>query len=175
MVANTASFRERTDVLAERPAAGYHGGHYANLIDGYMAGITVKQVTQLKVVVAHVPGSLARVAEALQKADVNIEGTCHTEGTDETAPFRMIVDKPDEAKKAIESLGEPVTFEQCLSVQSEDDKPGFIARVARKLGAASINIQAIYHTSSGRGGSATMYISVDKANLPKALELLKSL
>lgn len=140
-----------------------------------MSGITVKQVTQLKVVVDHVPGSLARVAEVLAKADVNIEGTCHTEGSDETMPFRMVVDKPDVAKKAIEALGDPVTFEQCLSVQSMDDRPGFIAAVARKLGDAKINIEAIYHTSSGRGGHATIYISVDPANLKKALELVGTL
>ena len=135
----------------------------------------VKQVTQLKVIVEHAPGSLARIAEALQKADVNIEGMCHTEGTDETMPLRLVADKPDVAKKTIEALGEPVTFEQCLSIQNLDDKPGFIAKVARTLGNASINIEAIYHTSSGRGGHARIYISVDKANLKKAMQLLGSL
>jgi hypothetical protein len=140
-----------------------------------MAGISVRQVTQLKVIVDHVPGSLARVAEALYKADVNIEGTCHTEGSDETMPFRMVVDKPDVAKKTIEALGNPVTFEECLSIQSVDDKPGFIASVARTLGDARINIEAIYHTSSGRGGHATIYISVDPANLEKARALIKAI
>ncbi len=140
-----------------------------------MSELIVKQVTQLKVVVDHVPGSLAKVAEALQKADVNIEGTCHTEGTDETMPFRMVVDKPDVAKKTIEALGDPVTFEQCLSIQSMDDRPGFIASVARKLGDASINIEAIYHTSSGRGGHATIYISVDPSNIDKALQLVQTI
>ncbi|TSC86442.1 MAG: ACT domain-containing protein [Parcubacteria group bacterium Gr01-1014_8] len=134
-----------------------------------------KVVTQLKVVLDHVPGSLARVAEALQKADINIEGTCNMEGYDETMPLRLVVDKPDAAKKAIEALGEPVTIEQALSFRSLDDKPGFIAAVARKLGDAKINIQSIYHTSSGRGGEATIFISVDKANLERATQLMQSL
>jgi hypothetical protein len=140
-----------------------------------MTGIAVKKVTQLKVIVSHEPGSLARVAEALQNADVNIEGTCHTEGFDDTMPFRMVVDKPDVAKKVIEALGEPVTFEECLSVQTVDDQPGFIAKVARVLGDAKVNIEAIYHTSSGRAGHATIYISTDPSNVDKALGLIESL
>lgn len=136
--------------------------------------VEVKQVTQLKVILDHVPGSLARVAEALQKADINIEGACHTEGTDETMPFRLIVDKPDEAKKVIEALGEVVTFEQCLAFRVQGDKPGILARIARTLGDAQINIESIY-ASAGRGSSGTVYISVDPANLERALQLTKSL
>ncbi len=140
-----------------------------------MQGIEVKQVTQLKVIVSHTPGALAKIAEALQKADVNIEGGCHTEGSDDTMPFRLIVDKPDVAKKTIEALGDPVTLEQSISVQAMDDKPGFTAAVARALGDAKINIEAIYLSSSGRGGHGTIYISVDSANLAQAILLLKGI
>ena len=140
-----------------------------------MSNIEVKAVTQIKVLIGHVPGSLAKIAEALAKADVNIEGTCHTEGTDDTMPLRLVVDKPDVAKKTIEALGDPVTFERCLAIQSMSDEPGFIAKVARTLGDAHINIEAIYHTSSGRGGHATIYISVDSANMEKALPLIGAL
>ena len=98
------------------------------------------------------------------------------EGYDETMPLRLVVDKPDVAKKAIEPLGEPVTMESALSIQTLNDKPGFIAKVARKLADASVNIESIYHTyTSGRGGDATIYISVDKSNLERSMRLMKSL
>jgi hypothetical protein len=137
--------------------------------------VDVKKVTQIKVVLEHVPGTLAKVAEALTRADINIEGTCNMEGSDETMPLRLIVDKPLEAKKVIESLGDAVTMEECISIHNQDGGPGLIAKVARALGDASINIESIYQTSTGRGGDATTYISVDKANLDKALQLIASL
>jgi len=134
-----------------------------------------KQVPQLNVVLEQVPGSLAKVAEALQRADVNIDGLCNIEGSDDTVPLKLLVDKPEVAKKTIEALGSPVTIEQCIAIQLLEDMPGFIALIARTLGDAKINITSIYQTSSGRGSVAEVYITVDPSNTEKALELLKAL
>ncbi len=136
---------------------------------------TVKQVPQLNVVLEQVPGTLAKVAEALQKADVNIDGLCNVEGGDDTVPLKLLVDKPEVAKKAIEALGLPVTMEQCIAIQLLEDMPGFIARIARALGDAKINIVSIYQTSAGRGSVAEVYITVDAAYLEKAMQLLRAL
>jgi hypothetical protein len=134
-----------------------------------------KQVPQLNVVLEQVPGSLAKVTEALQRADVNIDGLCNIEGSDDTVPLKLLVDKPEVAKKVIEALGSPVTIEQCIAIQLLEDMPGFIALIARTLGDAKINITSIYQTSSGRGSEAVVYITVDPSNTEKALELLKAL
>jgi hypothetical protein len=131
-------------------------------------------VTQIKVVLSHVPGSLAQVVEALRDANVKIEGMCNMEGYDDTMPLRLIVDKPDGAKKAIEALGEPVTFEQSIEVRSHDDKPSFVADVARALARESINIEAIFHASSGAAGGATIFIAVDSGNVSRAIEALST-
>ena len=138
-------------------------------------GMIVKEVTQITVVIPHVPGSLARITEALRDADVNIEGTCQQEGSDTSMPLRLVIDKPIDAKKAIEALGQTAEFEPCISVQAGDDKPGFIARIARALGDAKINIQTIYHASAGRGSAARMFISVDKSHYGHALKVLSAL
>src|SRR6185436_13896812 len=85
----------------------------------YMSrGIVVKEVTQVTVVIGHLPGSLARVADALQAADINIEGTCVQEASGQMAPLHLVIDKPLDAKKAIEALGLEPSFEPCLSVQA---------------------------------------------------------
>lgn len=135
----------------------------------------VKETFQITLTLGNTPGKLAEIAEVLAKADVSIDGISYTRNTGDTQTANFVVDKVSEAIQAVKSLGKEASSETIISLQFSDDKPGIIATVAHTLGNAGINIDNIYHAASGRGGSAVLYISVQKEHFSKAMELLKSL
>ena len=128
---------------------------------------------QLSIMLTDVPGELARIAEAMQKADVNIEGSSAIKmgGTG----VRFVVDKVDAAKAAVAALGLQADSQKVVVVSITDDKPGMIAQVARMLSDQGINIDNFYHASTGRNGAAMMYILVGDEMANKAVEALSGM
>src|SRR5438128_2627280 len=94
---------------------------------------------QLTVKLQNRPGALASVAEALAKAKVNIKAfSAWAEDGDGYA--RFIVDKVLRAKKALSQNG--LSFEETEVLKfALADKPGTLAREARKLADAGNNIR----------------------------------
>lgn len=137
--------------------------------------VEVAEAMQISFVLDNVPGALARVAQALQKANVNIEGLCHTETTDKIVRDHMVVDNINVAKDAIMPLAKSASVEKVISLRVFDDRPGFIAAVSKKLGENYINIEIIYHASAGRGSAAVIHLGVANEDYGKALRLLKEI
>ncbi len=96
----------------------------------------------------HRPGALAQVAEALGSAGVNIDGLqgvpCGGEGI-----VHLVANDPDGAAKALNGAGIKHTTREVLLVKLED-KPGALARFARAMANAGVNIDATYVTMSGQ-------------------------
>jgi hypothetical protein len=81
---------------------------------------------------------------------------------------RMVVDKPAAAVKVCGQNGWQSTEDELVQVTLRH-KPGALGEVARKLGAAGINIDYAY-AGSGRGAKANLFLAVsDVAAALKAL------
>ncbi len=113
---------------------------------------------QLTVKLENKPGALASAAEALASAKVNIKGFSAW-AEDGEGYVRFIVDKLPIARKALSQKGLSFEETEVLRVPMRD-KPGGLARAARKLATAGKNIRYGY---SGRGadGNPRVYLGVD--------------
>ena len=111
---------------------------------------------ELRVTMADQPGSLAKLAEALGKAGVNIEAiSAATAGG--SGDIRILVADTAAAKKALEGAGVTVAGEREMTFVDLEDKPGSLAGTAKKLADQSINIDAVY-VVSGTGGKKQLAI-----------------
>jgi hypothetical protein len=111
---------------------------------------------ELRVTMADQPGSLAKLAEALGKAGVNIEAiSAATAGG--SGDIRILVADTAAARKALEGAGVKVAGEREMTFVDLEDKPGSLAGTAKKLADQSINIDAVY-VVSGTGGKKQLAI-----------------
>ena len=90
------------------------------------------------------PGELAKAVTAIANAGVNIEGYCELEGE-----LHLVTRDPDEAKKALETVGFAVDAHEIFVIDAED-KPGFLANVLRRISAEEVNIIATYSLAKTR-------------------------
>lgn len=89
------------------------------------------------------PGELARVAEALGGAGVNIEGLCGL-GVGGKGAICLVVEDAAGARSALEGAGVPIDAESeaiVLDVAADADRPGAAAEIARKVADAGVNIE----------------------------------
>jgi hypothetical protein len=127
----------------------------------------VRIADQINLMLVDGPGVLASVAEALQNANVNIEGSSAIKVGG--VGVRLVVDNVEAAKAAIGSMG-TMTLQKTVVVKFEENKPGMIAKAARALGDAGISIENFYHAASG-----SLFIIVSDADTEKAAETLKAI
>lgn len=126
------------------------------------------KITQLTLTLQSKPGVLAKVCQALAGAGVNISGICAAE-TAGRGKIRMVVSDTERAKEALKAAKLRCGEEQGLMLTLED-RPGTLARIAERLGAAKVNIKCAYATTGGMGGNVTLVLSV--ANVDKAAAVL---
>src|SRR6266511_4706471 len=116
---------------------------------------------ELRVTMADRPGSLAKVAEALGKAGVNIEAiSAATAGG--SGDIRILVADTAAARKALEGAGVTVAEEREMTFVDLEDKPGSLAGTARKLADQNINIDAVY-VVGGTGGKKQLAIGTNRS------------
>ncbi|MFB3917020.1 MAG: ACT domain-containing protein [Terriglobales bacterium] len=126
------------------------------------------RVKQLTAWTENRPGRLAEAAAALGEKKINILALWAGVAGDRWA-IRMIVDKPQLAKKHLEQKGWEITEEDVVRV-SLPDKPGSLGRAARKLEAAGINIEYGYTSRGKTAGKIDNYFALtDVAAALKAL------
>ena len=113
---------------------------------------------EFDVVIPDRPGELARVAAALGAKDVNIDAiTAHTAfGKGYVA---VLPAEPGRARDALKGAGLTFTEKTVLTVQLED-RPGTLAELAKRLGAAGVNITSLVPIGA-RGGTVQLAIGVD--------------
>ena len=128
-------------------------------------GKTIKQVS---VFVENKPGRLASVTEVLYKAGVNLRAFTIAEAGD-FGIIRMVVDKTEEAYRALKEAGFTVTINEVVGVEVRDE-PGSLYRIAKVLGDENVNIEYLYAFAFG-GDRAIVILRPD--NLEKAVEVLE--
>jgi hypothetical protein len=89
------------------------------------------------------PGALARVAQAISDAGVNISGATYT-GPGGTAELHILVPHAGAAVHALGITGQAVTREREVVVVEAHDQPGELADLARKVAKAGVNLDLLY-------------------------------
>lgn len=123
---------------------------------------------EFKVYVNNQPGELARVTEALAGSAVNIRAISSEGGSPE--PFlRIVTNDVTTTKKALKVAGFNYEQNGILTVQLID-RPGELAKVARRLARAQVNVESIYILGS-KGGKKEIAMVVDDEK--RAQQVLK--
>lgn len=125
---------------------------------------------QLAVFLDNRPGMLARVCDALSGAKISIYAITTSDTVDHSV-IRMVVSDPLRAIAVFEEYGTLVVEDDVLMLEG-DNKPGSLARIARKLAEAGVNIEYCYSATSPGAKKGLMILRV--SNVQKALKVLNS-
>ena len=133
--------------------------------------LSIESATQLAVFLANRPGALARVCEALAKAEINIHALATSDTVDHSV-VRMVVSDPT---KALMLLGEAgvLALESDVLMIETDNKPGVLAKIAERLAEAEVNIEYAYLAGSPK--AAKGLIIVRPSDVEKAQRVLRDL
>jgi len=129
------------------------------------------QITkQLAVFLDNRPGMLARVADALAEAKINIYAISTSDTIDHTV-IRLVVSDYRRALHVFEEHGTLVVEDDVLLVDGSN-KPGELARVAHKLADARVNIEYCYSATPPEVKKGLLVLRV--SNPTKALKVLNT-
>ena len=128
------------------------------------------QIQQLSIFVENKSGRLAEITEILGRANVDIRAISVAD-TSDFGILRLIVDKPQDAVKALKEAGLTVSLTSVIAV-GIDDRPGEFAKAMRILADADISVEYMYAFVSRKKDSAFVILRVDDNG--KAVELMKN-
>jgi hypothetical protein len=106
-------------------------------------------VKEFKVFVKDKPGELARVTEALAEHAVNIRAIA-SEGGHENSFLRVVTSDVATTEKAFKLAGIKYEANDLFTVELID-RPGELAKIARRLARAGVNVESIYILGSKNG------------------------
>jgi hypothetical protein len=129
----------------------------------------MESATQLAVFLSNRPGALARVCEALAKAEINIHALAISDTVDHSV-VRMVVSDP---MKALMLLGEAgvLALENDVVLIEGDNTPGMLAKIAERLAQAEVNIEYIYLAANPTAERGIMILR--PSDVEKALRALR--
>ena len=129
------------------------------------------QITkQLAIFLDNRPGMLARVADALAEAKINIYAITTSDTVDHSV-IRLVVSDYRRALHIFEERGTLAVEDDVIMVDGSN-KPGEMARIAHKLANAKINIEYCYSATSPDARKGVMILRV--SNPAKALKVLNT-
>jgi len=128
----------------------------------------METVTQLAVFLANKPGTLAAVCDALAAEKINIFALTVSDTIDH-AVVRMIVSDPKRALSIFEQHGTLVVENEVLLLE-QDNKPGTLSEVAKKLAEKNVNIEYAYLATAKTARKGLLVLRPN--NLNKAIEIL---
>src|SRR5213083_36487 len=133
--------------------------------------LSIETATQLAVFLANRPGALARVCEALAKAEININALA-TSDTIDHAVVRMVVSDPTKALMLLGERGVLALENEVLMIEC-DNEPGTLAAISERLAKASFNIEYAYLATSPKSRQGLMVLR--PSNVEKAERALRDL
>src|SRR5437667_6646889 len=125
---------------------------------------------QLAIFFHNRPGTLARLADALAEAKINIYAIT-TRDTVDHSVIRMVVSDYRKAMHVFEEHGTLVVEDDVLMIDGSN-KPGELARLAHKLADTKINIEYCYSATPPDAKKGLLIMRVSDAS--KALKVLNS-
>ena len=131
----------------------------------------MESATQLAVFLANRPGALARVCEALAKAEINIHALATSDTVDHSV-VRMVVSDPTKALMLLGEAGVLALESDVLMIETEN-RPGVLAKIAERLGQVEVNIEYAYLAASPK--AAKGLIILRPSDIEKAQSALRDL
>jgi hypothetical protein len=129
------------------------------------------QITkQLAIFLDNRPGMLARVADALSEAKINIYAIATSDTVDHSV-IRLVVSDYLKALHVFEERGTLVVEDDVLMFEGSN-KPGELASIARRLAEAKVNIEYCYSATPPKSKQGLIVMRV--SNPTKALKVLNS-
>jgi hypothetical protein len=129
------------------------------------------QITkQLAIFLDNRPGMLARLADALAEAKINIFAITTSDTVDHSV-IRLVVSDYRRALHVFEEHGTLVVEDDVLMIEGTN-KPGEMARIAHRLADAKINIEYCYSATPPDSKKGLLILRV--SNPAKALKVLNS-
>ncbi|HVM49841.1 MAG TPA: ACT domain-containing protein [Candidatus Acidoferrum sp.] len=129
------------------------------------------QITkQLAIFLDNRPGTLARLADALAEAGINIYAISTSDTVDHTV-IRLVLSDYRKALHLFEEHGTLVIEDDVLMIEGSN-KPGELARLAHRLATAKINIEYCYSATPGDVKKGLMILRV--SNPSKAMKVLNT-
>src|SRR5205807_5789903 len=128
------------------------------------------QITkQLALFLDNRPGMLARLADALAEAQINIYAITTSDTVDHSV-VRLVLSDYRKALHVFEERGTLVVEDDVLMIDGSN-KPGELARIAHRLAKAKINIEYCYSATPAKAKKGLLIMRV--SNPAKALKVLK--
>lgn len=127
-------------------------------------------IKQISVFVENKPGRLAEITDILAKNNVSIRAFCVADTTD-FGILRLIVDKTEDAKKALGDAGVTVSITEVIAV-SIPDNPGEFSAIIKLLSEIGENIEYAYAFLTPEIGRAFVILRISDND--RATEYLKS-
>jgi hypothetical protein len=106
------------------------------------SSLSIETATQLAVFLANRPGALARVCDALAKAEININALATSDTVDHTV-VRMVVSDPTKALMLLGEAGVLALETEVLMIETAN-QPGVLATIAERLAETDVNIEYVY-------------------------------
>ena len=129
------------------------------------------QITkQLAIFLDNRPGTLARLADALAEAKINIYAITTSDTVDHSV-IRMVVSDYRKALHVFEEHGTLVVEDDVLMIEGSN-KPGELAKLAHRLADEKINIEYCYSATPAMAKQGLMIMRV--SNPTKALKVLNT-
>jgi len=132
--------------------------------------LSVKSSTQLAVFLANRPGALARVCEALAKAEINIHALATSDTVDHSV-VRMVVSNPTKALMLLGEAGVLALESDVLMIEAENE-PGILGKIAEQLAEADVNIEYAYLAASPKAAKGLIILRL--SDLDKAQRALRA-
>ena len=133
--------------------------------------LSIETATQLAVFLANRPGALARVCEALAKAEINIHALATSDTVDHTV-VRMVVSDPTKALMLLGEAGVLALETEVLMIETASE-PGVLAKIAERLAEVEVNIEYAY-LAGGREVEKGLIV-LRPSDVEKAKRALKDL
>ena len=133
--------------------------------------LSMESATQLAVFLSNRPGALARVCEALGKAEINIHALATSDTVDHSV-VRMVVSDPTKALMIFGEAGVLALENDVVMIES-DNEPGTLARIAERLSKVDVNIEYAYMAASLKSQRGLMILR--PSDVDKALRALRDL
>ena len=106
-------------------------------------------VKDIAVLLEDAPGALAKLGEALGKAEINIEGVAGMTVVGRGV-IHLLVKDSQKARRALEANDIDVEGEREVLLIDVRDRPGVLGNIARRLARENVNIELAYLATSNR-------------------------
>jgi len=133
--------------------------------------LAIETATQLAVFLANRPGALARVCEAMAKAQINIYALATSDTVDHTV-IRMVVSDPTKALMLLGEAGTLALETEVLMIETANE-PGVLSKIADRLAEADVNIEYAY-LAGGRAVEKGLVV-LRPSDVQKAKRVLQEL